>query len=79
MKKDPFIYPVSVQETADVLKDLCEQYRSGRLNRLQFEQSLKDLRFMRNQLFASALTIRWVGRKRMELILSLIGPTQLII
>lgn len=75
-KKDPFIFPVSVEETALVLKCLCDDYRSGNLNRMEFEQSLRDIHFMRNKLFISALTKRWIGQKRVELILTLIGPLQ---
>ncbi len=77
-KTDPFIYPVSVEETALVLKNLCNEYRRGDITIIHLEQSLRDLRYKRNRLFTSALTKRWVGQKRMELILTLIGPSQLM-
>lgn len=76
---DDFIYPVTVEEMGAQIKKLCDSYRGGRLNFIQFEADLRDLMYKRNRLFCSAITQRWIGKKRVDIVNMIVGSVQSII
>ncbi|HEY5588481.1 MAG TPA: hypothetical protein VIK86_05940 [Candidatus Paceibacterota bacterium] len=78
-KLDAFIYPVTVEEMGAQLKKLCDGYRSGKINLIQFEADLRTLMYKRNQLFCSAVTQRWIGKKRVDIVNMIVGPIQCMI
>ncbi len=61
------------------LKRLCDNYRSGNINFIQFEADLRDLMYRRNRLFCSAVTQRWIGKKRVDIINMTVGSVQSLI
>jgi len=78
-KTDEFIYPVTVEEMGTLIKKLCDGYRSGKLNLIQFEADLRNLMCKRNRLFCSAITQRWIGKKRIDIVNMIVGPVQSLI
>lgn len=60
-KFDEFIYPVTVEEMGAQLKKICDCYRSGKINFIQFESDLRNLMYKRNLLFCASVTQRWIG------------------
>jgi hypothetical protein len=75
-KKPYILYPVTIERMACVIKELCDEYIAGGITTIEFEASLRDLLYKRNRLFINANTIRWIGKKRMELIASILGQLQ---
>jgi hypothetical protein len=75
-KSNGFIYPLSVEEMAKVLKTICDNYHDGSINYIQFEADLRNLMYKRNHLFVSAITKRWIGIKRIQLIYMVLGQIQ---
>lgn len=66
--------PVCVREMAKELKLLCDLYREGQtINNLQFEADLKFLKEKRPDLFFKAFSDFYLGKKRVELIKSVLG------
>ncbi len=78
-KLDEFIYPVTVEEMGAQLKKICDGYRSGKINFIQFEADLRNLMYKRNLLFCSAVTLRWIGKKRVDIVNMTVGPVQSLI
>lgn len=78
-KTDDFIYPVTVEEMSILIKKLCDGYRCGTLNLIQFEADLRNLMYKRNRLFCSAITKRWIGKKRVDIVNMIVGPVQYFI
>jgi hypothetical protein len=78
-KHNEIIYPVTVEEMGVQLKRLCDSYRGGNINFIQFETDLKDLMYKRNRLFCAAVTRRWIGKKRVDIINMTVGPIQYMI
>lgn len=74
-----FIYPVTVEEMGTLIKKLCDGYRSGELSFIQFEADLRNLMYKRNRLFCSAITQRWIGKKRIDIVNMIVGPVQSLI
>lgn len=69
--------PVTVDGMGEQLKSIADNYISENLS---FAQAYADLQFLqskRQDLFLAALTIRWVGKKRLKLIQSIVGDIQL--
>jgi hypothetical protein len=78
-KLNEFIYPVTVEEMGNQLKKLCDSYRAGNLNFIEFEADLRNLMYKRNRLFCSAVTQRWIGKKRVDIVNMTVGPVQRLI
>lgn len=74
--KKLYIYPTTVEDMANILKLLCTLYLSEQLNIIQFEAEILDLKNKFNALFLSALSVRWVGKKRVRLITVFAGNLQ---
>ena len=76
-KVDSVKIPVTVEGMGEQFKNLADRYVGGEIT---YTQALADLNFLksrRQDLFVSALTVRWVGKKRLKLLESIIGDVQL--
>lgn len=69
--------PTTVEGMGKELKKLCDDYSADKLNTIQLEADLNYLKAKRQDLFLAALTVRWVGKKRLKLIKSVLGTIQL--
>lgn len=69
--------PTTVEMMADLIKGIADNYIADKLN---YSQAYADFQFLmsrRKDLFDAALTVRWVGKKRLKLIQSILGDIQL--
>jgi uncharacterized protein (TIGR04540 family) len=69
--------PTTVEGMGSELKKLCDDYTSDKINTIQLEAGLKYLKDKRQDLFLSALVIRFLGKKRIKLIQSVLGDIQI--
>ena len=75
-QKKLYVYPTTVEDMASILKQLCSLYLSEQLTIIQFESDILDLKNKFNALFLSALSVRWIGKKRVRLITAFTGNLQ---
>ncbi len=75
-QKKLYVYPTTVENMASILKQLCSLYLSEQLTIIQFEADILDLKNNCNSLFLSALSVRWIGKKRVRLINVFAGNLQ---
>jgi len=75
-QKKLYVYPTTVEDMASKLKQLCSLYLSEQLTIIQFESDILDLKNKFNALFLSALSVRWIGKKRVRLITAFAGNLQ---
>jgi len=75
-QKKLYVYPTTVEDMASILKQLCSLYLSEQLTIIQFESDILDLKNKFNALFLSALSVRWIGKKRVRLITVFAGNLQ---
>jgi hypothetical protein len=75
-QKKLYVYPTTVETMASILKQLCFLYLSEQLTLIQFESEILDLKNKFNSLFISALSVRWIGKKRVRLISTFAGNLQ---
>jgi hypothetical protein len=69
--------PTTVEEMGNQLKKIADGYTAETLT---FGQAYADLQFLMaksQDLFLAAMTIRWVGKKRLKLLQSITGDIQL--
>lgn len=75
---EPYVkIPVTVEGMGEQLKRIADGYISSELS---YAQAYSDLQFLivkSQELFVSALTVRWVGKKRLKLLQSITGDIQL--
>ena len=60
--KKLYVYPITVEDMASILKQLCSLYLLEQLNIIQFESEILDLKNKFNALLLSALNVRWIGK-----------------
>lgn len=71
------IIPVTVEGMSDEVKKVLDAYLKGEISLSITMADLEFLRSRRQDLFISALTTRWIGKKRLKLIQSVLGDIQL--
>ena len=69
--------PVTVEGMAKEIKDLCNKYLRDQIDTMQLEKDLNYLRQKRPDLFTAAITIRWIGKKRIKLVATVIDNLQM--
>lgn len=69
-------YPVTIEGMANELKKVCDAYIINGCSFMELNANLKSLTNFRHDLFISALTERWIGKKRLKLITSIFGAIQ---
>jgi hypothetical protein len=73
VNNDTVKIPVTVEDMGNQIKILADKYIKGDLSYPLILADLNFLKVKRNDLFVSALAVRWLGKKRLKLVQSILG------